>query len=60
MHVKLLRLGLLVLQGCCQIKAIKFEIKYIETLEAQQVDQVRILKGLHDQQRAQCREFVAH
>ncbi len=35
------------------------KIKYIQSLEAQQEDQVRILKGIHDQQRAHRREIMA-
>ncbi len=52
MQVELSHLRILVQQGCHRIKTIESEIKYIQSLEAQREDQVRILKGVHNQQRA--------
>ncbi len=46
------RLDVLVQQGCNRIKALESEIKYIETLEKAQQDQVRIVKSIRDQKRA--------
>lgn len=58
-QVKRSRLRILVQQSCCQIKAMESKIKYIESLKTQQEDQVCILKGVHDQQRAHCWEIMA-
>ena len=52
MKCKIKRLAILVQQGCNRIKTLESEIKYIETLEKAREDQVRIVKGIHDQERA--------
>ncbi len=54
MKCKIKRLAILVQQGCNRIKVLESEIKYIETLEKTQKDQVRIVKGICDQKRAKC------
>ena len=54
------RLDIVVQQGCWRIKDLELDIKYIEMLEAVREDQVRIVKRLQDQQRAQQRELAAH
>ena len=55
MKCKINRLAILVQQGCNRIKALESEMKYIETLEKAQEDQVRIVKGICDQERAKRR-----
>ena len=58
MKCKIKRLAILVQQGCNRIKALESEMKYIETLEKAREDQVRIVKGIRDQERAK-RQAVA-
>ncbi len=55
MKCEIKRLDVLVQQGCNRIKALESEMKYIETLEKAREDQVRIVKGICDQERAKRR-----
>ncbi len=55
MKCEIKRLDVLVQQGCKYIKALEAEMKYIETLEKAREDQVRIVKGICDQERAKRR-----
>lgn len=51
MKVEVARLRILVQQGCRRIKAIKSEMSYMESLEAERKDQVQILCEIHQQQK---------
>lgn len=49
MHVEIRRLNILIAQGCRRVSALESEVKYIETLEAQRLEQIRILKSVKEQ-----------
>lgn len=51
MKVEVGRLCVLVQQRCRRIKEMESEIKYVESLEAEQEDQVRILRRVQQQQK---------
>lgn len=51
MKIEIRRLNILVAQGCRRVSELEEEIKYIETLEAQRAEQIRILKGVHRRDR---------
>ncbi len=55
MKCEIKRLDVLVQQGCNRIKALKSEMKYIETLEKAREDQVCIVKGIRDQEQVKRR-----
>ena len=57
MQVEIRRLNILVAQGCRRVSYLKAEIKYIETLEAQRVKQIRILKSVQVRNAALCLEI---
>lgn len=57
MQVKIHRLNILVAQRCRQVSRLEAEIKYIETLEAKQVEQIRILKSIQVRNAAFCLEI---
>lgn len=59
MQVKLSRFYILIQQSYRRIKAMEFKIKYIESLEVQQEDQICIFKSVYDQQWTQCWEVIA-
>lgn len=54
MQVEICCLNILVAQGCWQVTSLKAEIKYIKTLEAQRVKQIRILKSVQARDAALC------
>ncbi|WP_375449249.1 hypothetical protein [uncultured Nostoc sp.] len=55
MKCEIKRLAIFVQQGYNRIKALESEMKYIETLEKARKDQVRIIKGICNQERAKRR-----
>ncbi len=58
MKCEIKRLDVLVQQGCKRIKALEAEMKYIKTLEKAREDQVWIIKGIRDQERAKRRRVA--
>lgn len=47
MRVEIRRLGLLIAQGCRRVSRLEADIKYVESLEAQRAERIRILEGIH-------------